>query len=236
MALIIDNTPNGQPIVPRRGQPGWGAAGNPQNIPQNPVLQHLAGIRTPGYTPNYSDLLNNDPGLMGVRNDNQFNLAQAAANRDAALNKLSYGYQGSGNRFSTLQQLAKQLKDTIFQGTKSNAAAGMLHSGEQPFMETNANYAHDLNKYDAGRQYEDAVNNALQSYLGVRQQAASAEQSAISDAADRMAANPIHQPTEGYAAYDDNLTSQYGRPVYRDMSGKLWATDDQGNTISLGTA
>lgn len=228
MALVIDNPDTGgYTIAPPAGFPGS------PGKPRNPIIQHLQGIKTPGYTPDYTSLLNNDPGLMGIRNDNQFNLAQAAAARDAALKKLSYGYQGAGNRFATLAQLKKQLQDTIFQGTKANAAAGALHSGEQPFMEKNAQYAHDLQKYDAGRAYEDAVNQALGQYLGVAQNAAQAEQQGIAEASDRLAQNPIHQPTEGYAAYDDQLSSQYGQAVYRDLNGKLWTTDANGNTIEL---
>ena len=203
---------------------------------KNPIIQHFAGVNTPGYTPNYTDLLNNDPGLMGVRNDNQFNLAQALAGKNATVQKLSWGYQGNGNRFSQLAQLAKQMKDAIFQGTKADAARGALHSGEQPWMEANAHYAHDLGKYDAGTQYEEGVNSALQQYLQAQQSAAASESAGIADAADRMAQNPIHQPKPGYAAYDEQLTQQYGKAVYKDESGKLWTTDDQGNTISLGSA
>jgi hypothetical protein len=191
------------------------------------------GIHTPGYTPNYDYLLENDPGLMSVRNNNKFNLAQAAAERDAMIAKVNYGFNGS--RFGTLQQLQRAHQEANFLGDKANASAGMLHSGETPWLHEHTQYTEDLGNYDASRQNEEQISAALHQYLGVAQDAASSESQGISDAIAGLAANPVHQPKSGFAQYDADYSNQIGKKVYRDMGGKLWTLDDQGNTIPLGS-
>jgi hypothetical protein len=191
------------------------------------------GIHTPGYTPDYTSLLNSDPGLMSVRNNNTFNLAQAAAERDAMIAKI--GYRFNGSRFGTLQQLQRAHHEANFLGDKAHAGQGMYHSGETPWLHEHTQYAEDLGNYDASQQNEDAISAALHQYLGVAQDAASSESQGISDAVANMAANPVHQPKSGFAQYDSDYSNQVGKMVYRDMGGKLWTLDPQGNTIPLGS-
>jgi hypothetical protein len=196
---------------------GWGAPAPP-----------IPGIKTPGYTPNYGAILGNDPGLMAVRNNNTFNLAQAAAERDAQIRKLRYGF--SGSRFGSLQQLQRTQDQGNFLGDKSLAARGALHSGETPWEHTQRQYAHDLGLYDASSSLEDQIAQAVHGYLGTAQGAASSEAQGISEAVARDAANPIHQPQEGFANYDVGLSQQYGQHVYKDLSGKYWVIGPDGTT------
>jgi len=205
--------------------PPSGGAIRPPRPPRFP------GIRTPGYTPDYNYLLSQDPGLMAARNNNAFAVKSAGAQRDNLLNKLRYRFSGEGNRFATTSQLDKQLKDTIFHGTIGNAARGMLHSGEQPYMEQNAHYAHDLGLYDASNSVEDQMSSALSSYLQQVQDANSSNAQAVSTASEDLAADPLYQPSSGYAQFDPALSKTSGKQVYKDRSGRYWTLDANGNTI-----
>lgn len=233
MAYGIDDNPyGGLPSVPRPGQAGWGAGLGVGGYVRPPRITGPKGIRTPGYTPNYDDILAKDPGLMAVRNNNAFALGQAANERDAAIGKLNYGF--SGSRFGQVQQLAHDLQERLFLGNKALAARGVNTSGEQPWMQEHAQYDHDLGLYDASRALEDQIAVQVKQYLGAAQDAASSESQAITDASERAAANLLYQPKEGYAQLDDAFSRQAGHPVYKDLSGALWMLDENGNTIPFG--
>ena len=75
------------------------------------------------------------------------------------------------------------------------------------------------------------MTNALMSYLGVAQDTASANAGAYSDAASRLAQDPLYQPSSGYAQYDSGLSQSSGQQVYKDLSGRYWTVDANGNTI-----
>lgn len=190
------------------------------------------GVMTKGYTPDYNALLEQDPGLMQYRNNMKLDLTNAASSRDAALKALSYAFNGSGNQFSDMAQIGRQYNQGVQTGEKSLASRGMLHSGEDPYLKDQLGYQRGGQEYTAGRNYSDQAQQALQAYINAQQSEYGGLAGAIGDASSRLAANPVHQPSPGYASLVDGWQGRYGRPVYQDMQGNLY--DSDGNPMGQG--
>lgn len=194
----------------------------PTNIDVFPGVGRVAGIRTPGYAPNYDYLIQNDPGYLAQHALGQEALSGAASTRDAALRALQYDY--SGNPYSQMQEILRAYEQDRASGLNQLAGRGALHSGETPYLEDNLSHRRSGQEYAAGKTYAAQVAQALQAYLGTQRQVAGQEAQSISDAASRLQDNPLYQPSQGYAQLVDAA-----RGVYQDMQGNQWILDAYGN-------
>lgn len=195
-----------------------GASGlTPESFPR-----WAGSIRTPGYTPDYNYLIQNDPAYLAAHSLGQEALSSAGASRDAALKALEYDY--SGNPHAQMQEILRSYEQDRASGLNQLAGRGALHSGETPYLEDNLSHRRGAQEYAAGKTYAEQVARALQAYLGTQRQVAGQEAQALSEASSRLQDNPLYQPTQGFAKLVD---AQKG--LYQDMEGKFWILDASGN-------
>jgi hypothetical protein len=200
-----------------------------------------------GSTPEYGALISGDPGLLAVRNSNQQQTAAAAAQRREALRRLAIQYGGLPSGFadqygdldqSTLDMASKNAYsqkaniqrnyDQGIEGFKrALAARGVLQSGELGHGLDQADIARGQQEYDAGNQFADQYQAAVNGYTGVENQARQSEASAIGAAAQNVYANPANRPVGATTAHlVEGSSDQYGFPVYLDPNtGKRYKID-----------
>ncbi len=198
--------------LPRAGL--WGAAGG--------STSPGGSITVGGYTPNYQDLLNNDPGYQATHQAGINSIARAASARDAAIKALQYGYNGS--ELSTLSGLRRQQDQDSLSSLHSLAARGALHSGEKPWEAEQIQHNFDQGNYNAQQTLEQGIQNALNAYLGISDQVTSQDAQAGVDASQRLANDPLYQPTQGQSATLVPDWQTYGQPIY-SAGGKYYTQD-----------
>jgi hypothetical protein len=217
-----------------------------------PVQAPLGNIGlTPGYTPNYKDLILHDPSYLSYQNNATLDVNQAAARRKAALQALVVRYGGVGglkdtygdidqttqdlasrNEFSDTSRIKRNYDQGVEAFKKGLSARGGLSSGDLGYGLDQADYARGASEYDLGQEFQGAAQMAVNDYLGVESGARQAEPGAIAQAEGNVFANPQNRPTagtEGTLVPDWEKT--YGVPVYKGPDGSLWTIGPDGNPI-----
>jgi hypothetical protein len=208
----------------------------------------------PGWTPNYEQLILNDPSYLSWKNSGQLDISQAAAARKAALQALvvrhggtlpgftdKYGDvdqatldQASANEFSDVSRLSRNYDQAVDTYKKQLSARGGLSSGELQYGLDQADYARASNEYDMGNSFLDAAAAAVNNYLGTEASVKRGEQAAISQAEGNVYSNPLNRPKEGTEAQlDPDWQSKYGVPVYVGPGGELYTLDGNGNPVAF---
>src|SRR6266487_2139369 len=137
-------------------------------------------------TPDYKALIQSDPAYLAWQNNGQLDLNQAAAQRKAALQALAVGYGGiggnfkdvygdigpdtlslaAGNQQSDVARLGRNYSQGVESMKRALAARGGLQSGELGYGMDQADMARASSEYDLGREFSNAAQNAINSYLG----------------------------------------------------------------------
>jgi hypothetical protein len=236
--------PGGAP--PRAGQ----SLTAPATVaPPAPTPLGRVGL-TPGWTPDYKALIRSNPAYLSWQNNATMDVQQAAAARRATLQALAVRYGGigggfkdaygdidpntlelaKGNQYSDTARLSRNYEQSLEAIRKGLAARGGLQSGELPYGLQQADYARASGEYDLGQEFANAVQSAINSYLGSESGARSGEYQALSEAEQNVYANPLNRPTEGTeASLDPDWQSKYGTPVYVGPDGQLYVLDSSGN-------
>ncbi len=142
------------------------------------------GTPAPAPAPNYLDLIKNSPGYQSWLASRNSRLGNLATNRAAAIRQLVLQYGGipkglqdsfgdlrpqdiaaaQGNQFGIMQQIARQDAEGRNNMHRSLAARGVLQSGDLGYGEGQADLARGSAEYDAGQQFFNILNQALQGY------------------------------------------------------------------------
>jgi hypothetical protein len=207
---------------------------------------------TPGWTPNYEQLILHDPAYLAWQNQGQLDISQAAAARKGALQTLivrhggtlsaftdKYGDvdqatldQAAANEFSDVSRLDRNYKQAVEDYKRNLSARGGLSSGELQYGLDQADYARATNEYDMNTSFLDAAAAAVNNYLGTEASVHRGEQAAISQAEQNVYSNPANRPTPGTEAQlDPDWKEKYGVPVYVGPNGELYTLDGNGNPV-----
>jgi len=227
-----------------------GTAGAPPVVP--PPAAPAGSVQTaPGYTPDWSGLIQSDPAYLSAQANARQAQADAAAQRKAALRSAitQYGGLPSGfsdqygdvdqatldaagqNQFSTLAQLARNYSQNEDQFKRGLAARGALQSGDLNYGEDQLQNAYGQQRYDAANALSSTINQALGAYSGVLNSNAQNLTGAIQGAESNVDANPSYRPTPASTAnYDATNSATYGQPIYADDGGNLF--DQNGNPFT----
>lgn len=209
----------------------------------------------PGYTPDYSSLLQSSPVLSAAKSAADANQQSADAARRSAVQGSYVQYGGDlpagwtdkygdidqatqdaakNNQFSTIANLQQNYAKSVDQFKKALAARGMLQSGELNYGQNQLDQGLGQQRYDAGNAFLRDVGGDYSTYAGVLGQNARDLASAVGSAQTSLASNPTYAaipPT--VAHYDSTLSAQYGKAVYSDEWGTLY--DQLGNVLKAGT-
>lgn len=203
----------------------------------------------PGSSPNYTDLIQADPGFVAARNATTMNNEQAAARRRAAIRDAYVRYGGNlpsgfqdqygdldqttqdaarGNQQSVLAQLAYRYQQSAEQFRRGLSARGQLQSSELDYGTDQLNRGLAQQQYDAANAFTGEVNQDISGYVGEVGQSAQAMSSAIGQAESNVYSNPAYRPREPvYADYDASSSAQFGQPIYSGPDGNYY--DSNGN-------
>jgi hypothetical protein len=224
--------------------------------PPTPNPQGVIGL-TPGFTPNYAALIQNDPSYLAYKNTGQLDINQAAARRQAALKALAIQYGGlgggfrdaygdidaptldmaKGNQFSDTSRLARNYEQGVEAYKRSLAARHGLQSGELGWGIGQADYARGASEYDLGQEFARAAQTVINDYLGVESRVRSGEADAISAAEANVYANPANRPSQGAEAkLVPDWQSKYGQPVWQGSDGKLYILGPDGEPVTFTPA
>lgn len=235
-------TPGASPYVPGAGQP-------PPTPPSAPGPDSISIGATPGYTPDYTSAIQNDPGYAASQTATQQAAANAQAQRQAALRAQVIQYGGlpdgfkdpfgdidqatldaaKNNQYSTLASLKKNYDQSVSQFQRALAARGALQSGDLNYGQNQIDTGYGQSQYDAGNQFGSAGQGILNAYTGVlgtnAQNLAQAIQAAAANAYNDPANKPVTANPGTTASRNAALSSQYGIDVYDDGSGKYYTRD-----------
>lgn len=201
---------------------------------------------SPGYTPDYTGAIQNDPGYAGATAANQQAQATAAAARRAALQQQVIQYGGmpdgfkdaygdidqatldaaKGNQYSSLAAMQKNYQSSVDQFRKALAARGALQSGDLNYGQDQLDYGLGQSQYDAGNAFGGAAAGTIGQYTGVldanQQRLAGAIQGAEANAFN----DPANRPTQASTAQRDaGKSSAYGQDIYTGADGTLYTRD-----------
>lgn len=198
-----------------------------------------------GYTPNYKDIIQHDPGYMAAMNAAEYGRASGAALRRQTLRDALIRYGGlpagfkdaygdldeatqklaSGNQNSILSQLEKGYGQQK-RGLRGNLAArGMLQSGELNYGDDQLTQGYAQQRYDAGNIFGDQAQGALRDYTGILGQNARDIAAALGQASsDARAYNKPRAARK--AQYDSGYSQQWGRAIYKDSTTNVYYTQD----------
>lgn len=245
MAWVLPDDQNWFQKPPRAGQTSVA----PVSQGSSPAPPPGSVVVAPGYTPNYKDLILNDPSYLAWKNSASLDLHQAAASRKAALDALVVQYGGIGglkdaygdidqttldlagkNEYSDLHRLQRNYEQGVQQFKQSLAARGGLSSGELGYGLDQADYARGSAEYDLGQQFSSAAQQAINNYLGTESAARQAEAAAIAQAEANQYGNPANRPGDAVTgALDPDWRQKYGVPVYHAPDGSMYTIDANGN-------
>lgn len=219
--------------------------------PQNPT------ISVGGYTPDYNNLITNDPAYQAAKAAADQAQANAGSMRKQQLRDalIRYGGLPSGftdtygdldqatkdaaaaNQNSTLAQLAANYGKSQEQFRRSLAARGALQSGDLNYGQDQLDQAYGQQRYDAANAFGNEANQALAAYMGVLQGNANSLAGAIGQAEGNVSSNPAYTPTPSTTAtYDAGVSGQAGQPVYSDGNGNYYTQDGNPFTPSAAPA
>lgn len=242
---------------PETGAPGYTSpnpyptpAATAPRAPFTPPSNTRLTLRA-GYTPDYLSLIQNDPALIGARNNAASAETTAGAARRAAIRsalirfgKLPAGFadqygdvdQGTveaaqANPFSTIAQLARDYSQNSERFKRSLAARGMLQSGDLNYGEDQLSNDYGRQQYDAANQFTGEVSGDVGTYTGVLGQNARDITNATGTAESNVYSNPAYRPVEAqYADYDPFSSTRFGKAVYKGSDGSLY--DENGATFN----
>ena len=201
-----------------------------------------------GFTPDYGALIKSDPGYMAGMEGGQKDVAQAAAARRAALQKLAiqfgglpaglqdtYGDIDAGtlelaqkNTYSDIARLGRSYTEGIEAFKKALAARGALQSGETGYGLQQADLARGEREYDMGNQFANAAQGVINDYAGVESGVRQREAALLSQAQQSVYSNPANRPVDAYdAPLVEGSIEQYGQPLYQGNDGKLYTAAGQ---------
>lgn len=221
--------------------------------PPRPNPQGVIGL-TPGFTPNYTSLIQKDPSYLSYKNSSTLDVNQAASRRKAALQALAIRYGGlgggfkdaygdidtptldlaSGNQFSDTARLSRNYEQGVEAFKRALAARRGLQSGELGYGIQQAIYARGASEFDMGQEFSRGAQQAINDYLGVESGARTGEAAAIRDAEANVYANPLNRPTEGTEArLVPDWQAKYGQPVWQGADGKLYVLGPDGNPVEF---
>lgn len=230
-------------------------AGTPGAPPPPPAPPGTVNVTGSGYTPNYGNLIENDPAYLAAKAAADLAQRNAGARRKQALQQaiIQYGGlpsdftdqygdidqatldQAGHNQNSTLAQLANNYAKSGEQFRRSLAARGALQSGDLNYGQDQLDQAYAQQRYDAANAVGSGVNSALNDYLGVLSGNSQSLAGAIQGAESNVYSNPAYRPSEPTSAnYDAGLSAQYGQPIYVDSSGNQY--DSNGNPFAAPSA
>lgn len=200
-----------------------------------------------GYTPDYEALIKSDPSYLAGQTAAAANQSTAAAQRKAALRNAIVRYGGalppgfadqygdidadtlaaaSGNKQSTLANLADNYQQSEQQFLRQLASRGALQSGDLNYGEDQLQKGYAQQQYDAGNAFSDTATGALGAYTGVLSQNARDLASSVGTAESNVFANPSYRPQPAsFADYASAESAQYGVPLYKDQNGVLYGAD-----------
>lgn len=217
-------------------------------VPAPPVFTPNPTVPIGGFTPNYGDLIKSDPGYVSGMASGQMDVAQAAAARRAALQKLTIQYGGipqglqdqygdidSGtlelaqkNQYSDTQRLQRSYAQGIEAFKKALAARGALQSGETGHGLSQADLARGEREYDLGNQFANAAQGVVNDYTGVESRVRQNEAALLSQAQQSVYSNPANRPVDAYdAPLVAGSVEQYGQPLYQGNDGKMYTASGQ---------
>jgi hypothetical protein len=206
---------------------------------------------SPGFTPDWSNLIQNDSGYLAAKAAADKAKNDAAAQRKQALQQaiIQYGGLPSGfadqygdidqatldsaqqNQFSTLAQLAKGYAQNEEALRRGLAARGALQSGDLNYGEDQLQNAYGQQRYDAANAIGSQANQVYGAYTGVLNGNAQSLASALQGAESAIYSNPGFAPVAAQTAnYDASNSATYGQPIYVDSQGNLF--DQNGNPFS----
>lgn len=255
-STAVPSTPSasaGTPDAP--GAPFIGPNGQVTTV--TPTSAPPASINTsPGYTPDYNGLIQNDPTYAGAQSAAQAAQASAAAQRRAAAQQavIQYGGlppgftdtygdidqatldQAKANQQSTLAQLQNSYGTSKQQFMRALAARGALQSGDLSYGQDQLDKGYAQQQYDSAGAVGNSLTGALNSYTGVLNTNAQNLSGAIGAAEQNVlgmtdsAGNPIYAPVAAKtASLDTANTAKYGQAIYSDGQGNLY--DQYGNPV-----
>lgn len=236
--------------VPTGGVFGGAASGTPVSpvVPPTPTFTPNPTVPIGGFTPNYGDLIGSDPSYVAGMAAGQTDVAQAAAARRAALQKLTIQYGGmpqgivdrygdidagtlelaQKNQYSDTQRLQRSYTEGIEAFKRALAARGALQSGETGYGLQQADLARGEREYDLGLQFSNAAQGAVNDYAGVESRVRQGEAGLLSQAQANVYANPANRPVDAYdAPLIEGSIEKYGQPVYQGNDGKMYTAAGQ---------
>lgn len=199
------------------------------------------------FTPDYAALLAGDPSWMAYQNNEQGTLANAATSRAAAIKAAMIQYGGglpsgvtdtygditpditdlaSQNQYSDLADINRSYTQGLETFKRGLAARGVLQSGDLGYGLDQAATNLGQQQYDAGNNFANSFNSAINSYLGTVNSQKQGEAGALSSAESDVYNNPANRPTTSSSAnLVPNWQALYGSPVYSGPDGTLYNAD-----------
>lgn len=213
----------------------------------------LTGTTTtvPGYTPNYGQLIANDPTLKQIQADLAASGVADLGSRNAAINRYLVGFGAvpdvnaaskslgidlgqavdpttaalaQENPYSTEANLSKSHTDALRQIRQGLAARGGLRSGELGFQLGKENTAYGQAQSDATQKVLDLIAGVQAAYTDAQRQA----QAQLNDAAMTTAGRVADlYPATGsqVATYDAGASAAAGAHVYKGPDGRYYNQD-----------
>jgi hypothetical protein len=206
----------------------------------------------PGFTPDYTALIQNDPGYQSFLAANQAGSVQDRAGLKAARQRavtqfgvvpdfasLDPGLVGpdletdidaatqaaaKSNPYSVAANLASAHTNAVRNLKNQLAARGMLGSGEAGFQLQNENTAFGQGNYNATNKLLDYIGGANSSFASAEQQRQQAAAQARQQAATFEAGLPQNQP-QGSQTANFSHVDVFGNPVYVTPNGQQYGAD-----------
>jgi len=209
---------------------------------------------SPGYTPDYTQAIQNDPGYAGAQSAAQLAASNATAQRQAALRSAVIQYGGlpanfkdpygdidqatldaaAANQYSTLAGVKRNYQQSVDQFRKALAARGALQSGDLGYGQDQLDTGYGQNEYDAANVFGGQGQSALNAYTGVlsanAQNLAQAIQGAAANAYNDPNNKPVNAVPGTIAKRNAAASDQYGISLYDDGKGGYY--DQNGNPWS----
>ena len=184
---------------------GWHPAATPSTPSASP---------TPAPNP-YLSQIQSDPAYMAWQTNSIKNLSDAASSRQAAIRALvaQFGAMPKGftdkygdltsadlalaaqNPYSTEASLKHTYDQNVTSMRKALAARGALHSGDLGYNQGNLDYGYGQDQYNAGQQFAQQLQAAIDAYTGAQAQDRQDQAAAIAQANQDIIGNQAYVPT-----------------------------------------
>ena len=231
--------PRNAPITDQAWSTMFGPQGG--NQPSGGGSKPPGSIKIPGFTPDYQNLIQQDPYFAQVRDMLSAQSAAEAAQNESRLGQafINFGEAPEGydptvagaasnNPFSTIAQLQRQHEQNTRAQKNQLAARGILQSGELGYQlgEENNNYLGS--QYEARQQLLDFISGVQSAFAQAEQNRQQQLLGAGQQAYQNQLALPQNTPTDPFKA---KLASQYAHgSYYKGADGKLY--NQQGQLVN----